>query len=96
MVEGSNIFAKLIVTHHMPGAQAALNLYKNIKNPKIKLELDALQQAWNSLQEVALREDNFAKLQQKVNERSENVIQLVQNRRQSASPSNKTGQRKLS
>lgn len=52
MLEGSN-FARLIVNYHMTSAIDALNLYKNIKNPKIKLELEALYQAWNSLKDLA-------------------------------------------
>jgi hypothetical protein len=49
MVESSFDLAKLIVPHHMAPALAALALFKNIKNPKIKAEVDALNTAWNTL-----------------------------------------------
>ena len=62
MIEGSTMFARLIVQHHMPSAQAVLTPYKILKNPKIKVELDAVLAAWNTLAEAAQRDDSLSKL----------------------------------
>ena len=56
------MFARLIVQHHMPSAQAVLTPYKILKNPKIKVELDAVLAAWNTLAEAAQRDDSLSKL----------------------------------
>lgn len=67
------MFARLIVQHHMAAAQAVLLPFKILKNPKIKVELEAVLAAWSALAETAKRDDSLSKLQTKVSERSEQV-----------------------
>ena len=87
MIEGSSMFARLIVQHHMPAAQAALLPYKNLKHPKIKLELDALLAAWTTMQEGAKRDESLTKMQTKIKERTDQINQMIVQQQQPREPS---------
>jgi len=53
MVTSSAKLAKLIVPHHMPAAQNAIALFKDIRNPKIKSEVELLKKAWSNLKDLS-------------------------------------------
>jgi len=61
----------------MPSAQAVLTPYKNLKHPKIKIELDAVMQAWTTLQEFAQRDETLNKMATKVAEKNAQISELV-------------------
>lgn len=54
----------------MAQAQAVLTPYKNLKHPKIKVELEQVLQAWTTLQESAQRDESLSKMATKVAEKN--------------------------